>query len=324
MNKELEISKEKGKGKRDEIKETLNRNIKGKFFSDISDDPKALKKKWSAKKLKTGMQSLPDLNELMLRKIFIEAPERQWQQAENTIDTVTRVGPHVVVSKEDDNGHKNVFGTCRLKELSKPYQAEDPTSYRLYMQNFFIEGLLHHKECAFITKKIPYDLYQFLNKHIEESRLKKILKVIEKIETPEERCDYLMSQIGTVEFNQFLPTRIDGIIPLINHSARISYQDLGMNFINTTIEDDLVADIMFGIERTYNQLRIPKERKKIIYPIAANQLYNENTGESHNTLILLIDAAMANEVSSDILIQNKNMKVVRDSIEFKKTSKAKL
>ena len=138
---------------RERIDRILKSQIENQFFPDIANNPEALREIWQAGKLKLGRQSLPHLNATLVRKIFIEPPERQWQEAEATMETVTKAGPHIVVYKETPEGYRDVFGTCRLQELSQPYQAAQPASYRMYMQDFFVKGLLHSENCVLTKKK---------------------------------------------------------------------------------------------------------------------------------------------------------------------------
>ena len=117
-----------------------------------------------------------------------------------------------------------------------------------------------------------------------------------------------MSQIKAVEFNQFLPTSPNNIIPLINLAASVSQAYLNANFITTTIEHDLITDVIFEIERLYKQTSAQK--KDIIYTITKNKLFNSNTGRDHETLILIFDCNLAKESTHNILAEGGNSKVV--------------
>lgn len=316
-NLQLDIPKNSDPDSRKNLETILKPQIESKFFPDIANSPEALQKIWHAEKLKLENQSLPDLNERLVREIFIKPPERQWIETEQTMETVTRAGPHIAVYKENQNGQRDVWGTSRLKELSQPYQPDNPASYRMYMQDSFVQGLFRSQNCALAGEKMPEDLYQFLLNSIEKLALDKILAVTWSIPEPEKRFDYLMSRIQAVEFNQFLPTRLDGIIPLINRAAKVSKEDLNASFITTIIEHDFIVEIIFQIERFYNQKSL--NPKKIIYVVVKNPLFNINTKKHNTTYLLLLDCGMSEESTNYALSRGKNHKVI--PIRIRRNSK---
>ncbi|MCP4566161.1 MAG: hypothetical protein GY841_01135 [FCB group bacterium] len=237
--------------------------------------------------------------------MFIQ--DRGWVEAGETMEFVTRSGPHMVLFKERD-GLRQVLGTVRIKTLDTLYDGSDE-QYRLYMQPYFTDNLFRRGAyCAFSRAGMADELYQFLARRTSKKKMEWIAAAGGRY-APEYAFDYAASLSRMVSFMQFLPTRLPYILTLAAHAARAA-RKLGAEFITTTLETDLVWDTMYAIEGFCNSLRQTDERLFCLIA-QSDRLLNRQTGSTHKTMTWLIDARLAEEMAFYLKTRSLHMKTVR-------------